>query len=58
MINLLPATAVIVSEEGEVTMSDADTTVTPTQRKDSDLGITIFNKLSEQLHYVSMIMQL
>ena len=52
-IHLLPATAVIVSEEGDVTMSDANTTVnpestllsaptsttsvTPTQKKDSDL---------------------
>ena len=53
-IHLLPAAAVIVSEDGNVTMSDADTTVnpestllsaptsttsiTPTQKKDSDLG--------------------
>ena len=63
----------IVSEEGEVTMSDADTTVnpestltvptsttsvTPIQRNDSDLGIRNFNKFSVPLHYVSIIMQL
>ena len=29
LVYLLPATAVIVSEEGYVTMSDADTTVNP-----------------------------
>ena len=73
LVYLLPATAVIVSEEGYVTMSDADTTVnpestltvststtlvTPTQQNNSDLGISNFNKFSVPLHYVSIIMQL
>ena len=72
LVYLLPATAVIVSEEGEVTMSDADTTVnpestltvptsttsvTPTQQNNSDLGISNFNKFSVPSH-VSIIMQL
>ena len=65
LVYLLPATAVIVSEEGDVTMSDADTTVnpkstltvptsttsvTPTQRNDSDLGISIL--ISSVYHYI------